>query len=121
MEDKTSAGSKLKNFFREFTTHWSKPAPGKYVPYKEYLSVFIGGGGDYALQRVLGLLSFGTGCWLVVFYYQIPVLTFKNLAYGVYDVTVQPRYTKAMNMTQNIAYRSQVAPKGAKVSKQRLA
>ena len=77
MADSKSGGNKLKNFFSEFTTHWSKPAPGKYVPYKEYLSVFIGGGGDYALQRTLGYLSFGTGCWLVVFYYQIPVLTFS--------------------------------------------
>ena len=32
MADKGSGGSKLKHFFSEFTTHWSKPAPGKYVP-----------------------------------------------------------------------------------------
>lgn len=95
MEDKTSAGSKLKNFFGEFTTHWSKPAPGKYVPYKEYLSVFIGGGGDYALQRVLGLLSFGTGCWLVVFYYQIPVLTFSII--GTFFM-VQGYFWSILNM-----------------------
>lgn len=71
------AGSgKVKNFFGDFKAHWNTPAPGKYVPYKEYLSVFTGCGGDYALSKILGKLSFGTGCWLVVFYYQIPVLTF---------------------------------------------
>ncbi|MBQ6267579.1 MAG: MFS transporter [Clostridia bacterium] len=67
----------LKEFAGDFKTHWNKPKEGRYVPYKEYLSVFIGAGGDYALQRVLGKLSFGTGCFLVIFYYEIPVLTFS--------------------------------------------
>ena len=66
----------IKKLFNEFKDHWNIPAKGKFVPYKEYLSVFIGVGGDYALQRVLNYLSFGTGCWLVVFYYEIPLLTF---------------------------------------------
>ncbi len=68
-------GNKIKSFFGEFKDHWNTPAEGKYVPYKEYLSVFFGVGGDHSLQRVLGYLSFGTGCFLVIFYYEIPVLT----------------------------------------------
>lgn len=73
-------GAKIKSFFGEFKDHWNVPAEGKYVPYKEYLSVFLGVGGDYALQRVLNYLSFGTGCFLVIFYYEIPVLTFSIIA-----------------------------------------
>ena len=73
-------GAKIKSFFGEFKDHWNVPAEGKYVPYKEYLSVFLGVGGDYALQRVLNYLSFGTGCFLVIFYYEIPVLTFSVIA-----------------------------------------
>ena len=92
------AAQKLKSFFGEFSTHWSKPAPGKYVPYKEYLSVFVGGGGDYALQRVLGYLSFGTGCWLVVFYYQIPPLTFSII--GTFFM-VQGYFWGILNMIVN--------------------
>lgn len=73
-------GNKLKSFIGEFKDHWTVPAEGKYVPYKEYLSVFSAVGGDYALQRVLNYLSFGTGCYLVIFYYEIPVLTFSVIA-----------------------------------------
>ena len=98
MADKTSAGNKLKSFFSEFTTHWSKPAPGKYVPYKEYVSVLIGAGGDYAAQRALNYLSFGTGCWLVVFYYQIPVLTFSII--GTFFM-VQGYFWSLLNMIIN--------------------
>ena len=63
-------GAKVKAFFGEFKDHWNTPKEGRYVPYKEYLSVFFGVGGDYALQRVLNYLSFGTGCFLVIFYYE---------------------------------------------------
>ncbi|MBQ7639191.1 MAG: MFS transporter [Clostridia bacterium] len=70
---------KLKSVFTEIKTHWKTPAPGKYVPYKEYLSIFGAAGGDYTLQYLTGFLSFGTGCYLVAFYYQIPLLTFAAI------------------------------------------
>ena len=63
----------------DFKEHWKVPAEGKYVPYKEYISIFLAVGGNYALQRVLGFLSFGTGCYLVAFYYEIPILTFTAI------------------------------------------
>ena len=78
--------------------HWTEPPKGKYVPYKEYLSVFIGVGGDYALQRVLGFLSFGVGCWLVVFYYEIPVLTFSVI--GAFFM-IQGYFWSIINMIIN--------------------
>ena len=70
---------KVKAFFADFKAHWNTPAPGKYVPYKEYLSIFGAVGGNYALSYVSGFLSFGTGCYLVAFYYQIPILTFSAI------------------------------------------
>ena len=73
------ADGKVKAFFADFKEHWSTPAPGKYVPYKEYLSIFGAVGGNYALSYVSGFLSFGTGCYLVAFYYQIPILTFSAI------------------------------------------
>ena len=88
-------GAKLKSFFNEFKDHWNTPAPGKYVPYKEYLSVFFGVGGDHSLQRVLGYLSFGTGCFLVIFYYEIPVLTFSII--GAFFM-VQGYFWSILNM-----------------------
>ena len=63
----------------EITTHWKEPAEGKYVPYKEYISIFLAVGGNYSAQYLLGFLSFGTGCYLVAFYYEIPILTFSAI------------------------------------------
>ncbi len=70
---------KVKAFFHDVKTYWKTPAPGKYVPFREYLSIFGAVGGDYTLQYLCGFLSFGTGCYLVAFYYQIPLLTFAAI------------------------------------------
>ena len=98
-----SKGAKIKAFFGEFKDHWNTPKEGRYVPYKEYLSVFFGVGGDYALRRVLNYLSFGTGCFLVIFYYEIPVLTFSVI--GAFFL-IQDYFWSLMNMiiTDNLGY-----------------
>ena len=70
---------KVKALFSDFKAHWRTPAPGKYVPYKEYLSIFGAVGGDYTLQYLCKFLSFGTSCYLVAFYYQIPLLTYAAI------------------------------------------
>ena len=70
---------KVKAFFHDVRTYWKTPPEGKYVPYREYLSIFGAVGGDYTLQYLCGFLSFGTGCYLVAFYYQIPLLTFAAI------------------------------------------
>ena len=70
---------KVKTFFTNAKTYWKTPPPGKYVPYREYLSIFGAVGGDYTLKYLCGFLSFGTGCYLVAFYYQIPLLTFAAI------------------------------------------
>lgn len=67
------------NLISEFRTHWNTPAEGKYVPYKEYISIFLAVGGNYSAQHLLGFLSFGTGCYLVAYYYEIPILTFSAI------------------------------------------
>ena len=70
---------KLKAFFSNVRTYWKTPPAGKYVPYREYISIFGAVGGDYTLSYLTGFLSFGTGCYLVAFYYQIPLLTFAAI------------------------------------------
>ncbi len=67
----------LKSVVTDFKDHWNIPAEGRYVPYKEYVSVLWAVGGDYSLTRVLNYLGFGLGCYLVAFYYEIPILTFS--------------------------------------------
>lgn len=71
---------KSHSFFQNIKEYWNTPAPGRYVPFKEYLSIFGAIGGDYTLAYLRGFLSFGTGCYLVAFYYQIPILTFSAIS-----------------------------------------
>lgn len=70
---------KVKSFFKEAKAHWKTPAEGRYVSYREYLHIFAAVGGNYANSYLLGFLSFGTGCTLVAFYYEIPMLTFTAI------------------------------------------
>ncbi len=69
----------VKEVLSDVKKHWKTPPEGKYVPYREYLSIFGAVGGDYTLKYLTGFLSFGTGCYLVAFYYQIPLLTFAAI------------------------------------------
>ena len=77
MSNTSKAKGAVKSFFQQFIKHWNVPAEGRYVPYKEYFWVFLAVGGDYSLKRVLNYISFTTACYLVIFYYEIPILTFS--------------------------------------------
>ena len=68
------------NIFQEMKKYWNTPAEGKHVPYKEYFSIFAAVGGDYTLKYLQGFLSFGTGCYLVAYYYNIPIITFSAIS-----------------------------------------
>ncbi|NMP38239.1 MAG: hypothetical protein GX051_09020 [Clostridiales bacterium] len=75
-----SKGNKVIGLFREFKDHWRVPAEGKFVPYKEYGSVFLGVGGDYGMREVTGKIAFSSGCFLIMYYYNIPILAFSAIA-----------------------------------------
>lgn len=68
--------SKVRGLVNDIKAHWNKPAPGKYVPYKEYLSIFIGSGSNYAGNKTLEYISFAAGCYLMMYHYKLPYLTF---------------------------------------------
>ena len=71
------ASGKVKGLFTEIKTHWNKPGPGKYVPYKEYLDVIISVGSNYAGSKVLEYISFGAACYLIMYHYKLPYITFS--------------------------------------------
>lgn len=70
--------SKIKYFFNDVKKHWSVPdaEKGRYVPYKEYLSIFIGVGMNYGVQAPLKYLSFGASCYLIMYHYKLPYVSF---------------------------------------------
>lgn len=74
-----SANKEKMNIFQEMKKYWHTPAEGKYVPYKEYFSIFAAVGGDYTLKYLKSFLTFGTGCYLIAYYYEIPLLTFSAI------------------------------------------
>ena len=79
MAKKINIKETASNIYHDFHDHWNIPKEGRHVPYKEYLSVFLGIGGDYALGNVLGYIWFGAGCYLIMNYYNIPLLAFTAI------------------------------------------
>ncbi|MCD7723434.1 MAG: MFS transporter [Clostridiales bacterium] len=70
-------GSKVKDLFTDIKTHWNTPAKGKYVPYKEYLDILIGNGSNYVAKKTLEYLTFAASCYLIMYHYNLPYLTFS--------------------------------------------
>ena len=68
---------KGKGFFTEVKTHWKTPAEGKYVPYKEYKDIFLGVGSNYTGMKLLEYIGFWASCYLFMYHYQLPYLTFS--------------------------------------------
>ena len=68
---------KAKWLFTEVKTHWNTPAEGKYVPYKEYKDVVLSVGSNYAGSKVLEYIGFASWCYLIMYHYKLPYLTFS--------------------------------------------
>ena len=73
---KENNAGKIKGLYSEIKTHWKTPAPGNYVPYREYKDVLISVGCNYAGSKTLEYLAFGAGCYLMMYHYKLPYLTF---------------------------------------------
>lgn len=69
-------GTKGKALFTEVKTHWNTPREGRYVPYKEYKDVIISVGCNYAGSKTLEYITFAAGCYLMMYHYKLPYLTF---------------------------------------------
>lgn len=77
MSNDKPTGNKVKWLFNEIKTHWKTPAPGKYVPYKEYKDVVISVGSNYAGSKTLEYIAFAASCYLMMYHYKLPYLTFS--------------------------------------------
>lgn len=69
-------GSGVKGLVKEIKTYWRKPAPGKHVPYREYLDIFVGSGSNYAGSKTLEYIGFAASCYLMMYHYKLPYITF---------------------------------------------
>lgn len=73
-------GSKVKALGTDIKTHWKTPAKGKYVPYREYLDILVGNGSNYVAKKTLEYLTFAASCYLMMYHYKLPYLTFSIIA-----------------------------------------
>ena len=69
--------NKVTGFYHEVKDHWKTPAEGKYVPYREYKDVFLSVGFNYAGNKSLEYLAFAASCYLMMYHYKLPYLTFS--------------------------------------------
>ena len=76
-EQKTSLTTKGKGLFGELKAHWKAPAQGRYVPYREYKDIVIGVGSNYAGAKTLEYITFAAGCYLMMYHYKLPYLTYS--------------------------------------------
>ena len=74
--------AKLKHFFSEVKAHWNTPdtANGKYVSGKEYMNVFFGVAANYAAQAPFRYISFAASCFLIMYHYELPYLSFSVIS-----------------------------------------
>ena len=74
--------SKVKDFFADVKQHWSVPdtSKGRYLPYKEYGTIFVGVAMNYGVQAPLKFLSFAASCYLIMYHYKLPYLAFSIIA-----------------------------------------
>jgi Na+/melibiose symporter-like transporter len=74
--------SKIKSFFADVKEHWSVPdsSKGRFVPYKEYLTIFTGVAMNYGVQSPLKYLSFAASCYLIMYHYRLPYVAFSIIA-----------------------------------------
>lgn len=80
MKNSGNFAGKVKRLFTEIKTHWNTPAEGRYVPYKEYKDVVISVGCNYAGSKTLEYITFAAGCYLMMYHYKLPYLTFSIIS-----------------------------------------
>lgn len=80
MADNGKKSSAVKRLLNDVKTHWKTPAAGKYVPYKEYLDILVGNGSNYVAKKTLEYLTFAASCYLIMYHYKLPYLTFSIIA-----------------------------------------
>lgn len=69
---------KAKGLYKEIRTHWKEPAPGNYVPYKEYKDVIFAVGANYAGEKTIRTyIGFWAGCYLMMYHCKLPYLAYS--------------------------------------------
>ena len=74
--------SKFTSLMTEIKTHWKTPdtSKGRYVPYREYIDIFMSEGMNYGAQAPLGYIGFAATCYIIMYHYNLPYLAFSVIS-----------------------------------------
>lgn len=56
---------KIRGAVTDITSHWKKPAQGKYIPYKEFAAYSVGGIGVNTINSLFGYVALNANCLLI--------------------------------------------------------
>lgn len=94
---------KIKGLISEVTSHWSKPASGKYIPYKEFAAYSIGGIGVNTINSLFGYVALNANCLLIGSAYGIQPthLAYLNIIMGIINLVKAPFISMMIDNTNS--------------------
>lgn len=94
---------KIKEIPKEIKNHWSTPADGKYIPYKEFASYSIGGIGVNTINSLFGYVALNANCLLIGSAYGIKPthLAWLNIIMGIINLIKTPFISMLIDNTNS--------------------
>lgn len=94
---------KIKEIPKEIKNHWSTPAEGKYIPYKEFASYSIGGIGVNTINSLFGYVALNANCLLIGSAYGIKPthLAWLNIIMGIINLIKTPFISMLIDNTNS--------------------
>lgn len=88
---------------REIPKHWKTPAPGQYIPYKEFASYSFGGIGVNTINSLFGYVALSANCLLVGSAYGIHPkhLAWLNIIMGIINLIKTPFISMLIDNTNS--------------------
>ncbi len=94
---------KIKEIPKEIKNHWSTPAEGKYIPYKEFASYSIGGIGVNTINSLFGYVALNANCLLIGSAYGIKPthLAWLNIIMSIINILKAPIISMMIDNTNS--------------------
>lgn len=88
---------------KKIPKHWKTPAPGKYIPYKEFTAYSFGGIGVNTINSLFGYVALSANCLLVGSAYGIKPthLAWLNIVMGIINLIKTPFISMLIDNTNS--------------------
>ncbi len=94
---------KIRGAVTDITSHWKKPAQGKYIPYKEFAAYSVGGIGVNTINSLFGYVALNANCLLIGSAYGIKPthLAWLNILMGIINLVKAPFISMLIDNTNS--------------------